>query len=136
MAFADTIKLMPVHARTAEAKGFLPPFLRAMGHMLYLLADTAADEPKITVDEAGLEITHAFQHLQNLAGTDVLSTAARDHLATLQQALTDATVEWGDWDAKTRTKNMRDLVNRAVAISVPLDRELLGLPDSDAGLQL
>lgn len=136
MAFADTIKTIPGHAKTGEAKGFLPPYMRMMGHMLHLLADAASETPVITVDEAQTEIGHASSHWEALTGDEILSTAARDHVKSIGKALEEAIAEWPEWDGPTRTRNMRDLVNRAVGLAVPLDRELLGIPDSDAGFNL
>lgn len=136
MAFTATIAALPGHAKTADAKGFLPPFIRGMGHLLYLLADTAATEPKLTIAEVEEELKDAEAHWTNFNGKDVLSTPARDQLGLLNTAITEALVEWEGWDAATRTRNMRDLVNRAVGFSVTLDRELLGLTDSDAGHNL
>lgn len=136
MAFADTIRTLPVHARTADAKGFLPPYFRAMGHMLHLLADSASTTPVITVDEAATEIADSIVHLEALNHGDVLSSAIIDNINTIKQALSEANAEWDGWDATTRTRNMRDLLSRMVGLAVPLDRELLGLTESDAGLNL
>lgn len=136
MAFADTIRTLPFAGRTANASGFLPPLLRAMGHILYLAACAADANITINAGEGEAELDHAREHWNARANTQAVSTAARDRATAIGTALTEARAEWPNWDRETRTNNLRDLAQRLVQYTADLDRELVGIRDSDPGTTL
>ncbi len=136
MAFAETIANLPYTPRTPMASGFVPPMLRSMGHVLYLLG--CLNDEQVTVsDEEGIgELTHARDHWNARAETPAVSTAAVATAALIRDALTEAVAEFVEWDADTRTANLRDLSNRIMQYTADLDRELVGIRDSDPGSSL
>src|SRR3954471_13556448 len=102
MAFSDTINSIPFTPRTQNGSGFLPPIVRAQGHVLYLLG-VLADED-VTVDEADAlsELTAAEQHFHARAdASETVSTATRGLATLLNTALAEAVAEFPDWDQDT-----------------------------------
>ena len=136
MPFADTIRTLPYVARTPAASGFLPPMLRSMGHVLYLVG-CIADEAVVVTDEDALgELRHAQEHWRARNETPAASTAAHDQARIIATCLTEAIAEYPEWTQDQRVQNLRDLGNRFVAHCAFLDRELVGITDSDPGSSL
>ena len=138
MAFIDDLARLPVHTRQANATGFLPPFTRMAGHLLFVLADCATEEGHrvLTDDEALNELQHAKDHWAARRTDTPLSTATTEVLGHLDSALTSAIAEFAGWDRDTKIRNLRDLGNRVASLTAVLDRELIGFRDSDAGIAL
>lgn len=138
MSFATDIAAIPLTARQTDAKGFLPPIIRATGHLLFVLADAATEEGHriLTDDEALEELTHAKGHWDAITTNEAISTPTKTLITAFGKAVSSAITEFPDWDRNARITNLRDLGNRAAGISAALDRELVGLRDSDAGLSL
>lgn len=140
-SFATVLATIPFAPTQADAKGFLPPLVRALGHMTYVLADCAAAETDATkriLDDprALTELKHAAAHWKASNANDALTATTATAIANLGKALDAAIKEYPDWTNPDRIRNLRDLGNRAAAISAILDRELVGLKDSDAGFSL
>jgi hypothetical protein len=136
MAFADTIRAIPYTPRTQTASGFLPPMLRAMGHILYLTGCLADENMTVSDEEAINELQSATQHWLNRTATTATSTAINERASVIGVAIDEAISEYTSWPEDQRTQNLRDLANRIVAFSCHLDRELVGLTTSDPGSSL
>ena len=136
MAFTDTIRSIPYAARSAQATGYLPPTLRAMGHILYLTGCLADENVTVSDIEAIEELQQAREHWNGRAPTDATSTAINEQTRLIGTALEEAVTEYEGWDDTHRVQNLRDLANRIVGVSCALDRELLGLTGSDPGSSL
>lgn len=134
MTFATDLALLPFAPAKPEATGFLPPIARALGHLLFVLEHVAAERtPALPDDELLGELTHARDHWNVLDANGTLSAATLQTSNHVAAALTSAVDEFNGWDHDTRIRNLRDLAHRLVAFTVVLDRELLGLRNSDAG---
>lgn len=136
MAFTDTIRSIPFAASTPNGRGFLPPMLRGMGHLLYLLGCLADEAMTVTVEQATTELTAAREHWNARTATENVSTATLGIADLLATAIGEAIREYPDWGEDARISNLRDLNHRILAFSASLDRELVGLRDSDAGTAL
>jgi hypothetical protein len=136
MAFTDTLTQLPYTPRTQTASGFLPPMLRGMGHILFLLGCLSDDKVDVTTEEGQQELAHAMEHWNARATPAAVSTAARDRATLLGVALTEAHAEFADWDNDTRITRVTDLSHRILQYSADLDRELVGIRDSDPGTAL
>ena len=136
MAFADTIRSIPFTPRSTTATGFVPPMLRAMGHILYLTGCLADENVTVADEEALNELREAETHWLARAATDATSTAINELASRIGSAIAEARDEYEGWDDTARVQNLRDLANRIVAFSCHLDRELVGLTGSDPGSSL
>lgn len=136
MAFADTLHTLPFTPRTTHASGFLPPLLRAIGHILYALGCLADETVPKTDEEILNELRHARTHWDARTDTEAISTTTRDRATAISQAISEAIEEYPEWDTETRTANIRDFAHRLIQYSADLDRELVGLRDSDPGTSL
>lgn len=136
MAFADTIRQLPFTPTTARARGFLPPIMRGTQHILYLLGCIAEEAMPVTDQQAEQELTHASEHFAAIAQTGFVSNAVADRAALIRTAVNEARTEFPAWNADARIANLRDLANRSAQLCADLDRELVGLRDSDAGSSL
>jgi hypothetical protein len=136
MAYADTIRSLPYAPRTPNASGFVPPMIRAMGHILYLTGCLADENITVTDDQALNELRAALEHWDARSETNAVSTATLARATTIQEALTLAIEEYGSWEERNRLQNVRNLANRIIAYTCDLDRELLGLTGSDPGSSL
>ena len=136
MAFTDTIRALPFTPRTANASGFIPPMLRAMGHILYVLGCLADEAVPKTDEEVLNELRHAQEHWNARATTEAVSTPTRDRAASIGTALTEAIEEYPGWETDARINNLRDLAHRLIQYGADLDRELVGIRDSDPGTSL
>jgi hypothetical protein len=136
MAYTDTIRSLPYAPRTTNASGFVPPMIRAMGHILYVTG-CLADESITKTDEQVLgELLAALEHWDARSETNAVSTATLARATTIHEALTLAIEEYGSWEERNRLQNVRNLANRIIAYTCDLDRELLGLTGSDPGSSL
>lgn len=138
MAFTDTIAQIPFTPSTTNGRGFLPPIVRAQGHVLYLLGNLAdAENHPVTDEEALSELRAAEEHFRARSNPEeTISTGTRAFATLLNTALTEAITEYPGWTPENRLTNLRNLAHRVVAFSAVLDRELAGLTDSDAGSSL
>lgn len=136
MAFTDTIATIPFAPTQQAATGFLPPLVRGMGHVLYLLGCEADEAVTVTPEQATAELTAAREHWNARSETNNVSSLARERSTTLGLAISEALNEYTGWTPDQRTSNLRDLSNRIVAYTAELDRELIGLTGSDAGSSL
>lgn len=136
MAFADTVRGLPYAARTQQGAGFVPPMVRAMGHLLFLAACVNDPDVTVTNEEARTEIGLALEHWIARATPPSVSTASANRAVAIATAITEARDEYEGWDDNARVNNLRDLTNRILQYCADLDRELTGLRDSDAGTAL
>jgi len=135
--FAEHLATIPFTTRSQEAVGFLPPMIRALGHLTFVLAVVAdEDDTSMTDEDILAELDHAIVHWNQIADPETTSVASTTQVNELNRLLALAKTEWPDWEHKDRVKNIRDTANRIVGFTVALDRELVGLRDSDAGSQL
>ena len=137
MTFAEALDAVPLNAQGPDPIGFLPPILRAQGHMAFVLA-VVADEDDTSMTDAQLfeELEHARLHWAAIATTENISATARQSISNLADLFNGLHDEWGAWERADRVKNLRDVANRIVGFGATLDRELIGLTGSDAGTQL
>ncbi len=136
MTFATDLALVPFTARGTTAAGFLPPIMRATGHILFATALAADDRELATEEEILRELTEAEEHWHVIGIHEELSAAANQDVQNLGACITSAKDEFATWTAAAKTSNLRELANRTAAIAARLDRELIGLRDSDPGYQL
>lgn len=139
MAFTDDLAALPIQSNTQDAKGFLPPILRAAGHLLFVLGNAADETIELTEEnETELldELVHAKGHWDAITRNDAISTEATARLDAFGTAFTSAITEFGGWDRQAKLRNTRDLANRIVSFAAAMDRELVGLTDSSAGTVL
>lgn len=136
MTFATDLAALPFRATQPDAKGFVPPLLRASCHLVFATAGSFKPD-MVTTDEVLTELKEAKAFCDGInIDTEALSTAAKDHITGIRALLTSAVGEYAGWDERARTDNLREILNRAVYTGVLLDRELVGLTDSDAGHKL
>lgn len=136
MTFAEDLAALPIHATQPQAAGFLPPLLRAQGHLMLVLVQVADENATPDEDELLTELKDARDHWAAINAGDALSATATTALQNYADCLNDAIDEFQDWETKDRIKNVRDLASRAASLAVVLDRELVGLTDSDGGYNL
>lgn len=145
--FAKLNEKMLYTPKTSEGRGFLPPFLRGLGHLLYALGIADEELPKTksaTADKKATdavkkvkdEITAAMGHLDKIEITDAFSSVARDQLVVFSSTLGALNKEFEGWDRDAQVNNLTSLVNKAFGITAMLDRELIGLRTSDPGSSL
>jgi len=139
MTFATDLAKVPFTATQQNAVGFLPPLMRAAGHLLFVLADCAVaegDTRPLTDDEVAGELKHAKEHWDAIVLDEALSAGTRETLGFIGKCITSANKEFGTWDRDAKIRNLRDLGNRIAGVTATLDRELVGLRGSDPGLTL
>ena len=137
MSFSETISQLPFTPATDHGRGFLPPFMRAGGHLLYLLGrltDTPTRRP--TDNQIRQELDSMNLHFTSFVVPEYMSEQARTHVSNFQSALTALNTEIEEWDMDTKVSNLLQLSNRLLQLMAFLDREALGLRDSDAGQEL
>lgn len=134
--FSDTLRELPFNGRSEQGSGFLPPMIRAMGHLMVLLEYVGDPAHEVTDEEIENELNAAEQHWAARALTENISTTASDRAALINTAIHDARGEFSGWDENTRIANLRDLTHRVVQFTADLDRELVGLAGSDPGTSL
>jgi len=110
--------------------------LRAMGHILYLTGCLADEAIEVTEEQALEELRQTEAHWSVRAETEAVSSAARTQANTILTAISEAIHEYPEWATTDATQNIRDLANRIMAYAAQLDRELVGLPNSDPGSSL
>lgn len=143
MATAKAIKTfkelndkLPYSPQTPNGRGFLPPFLRAVGHLLYGLGRVTDSKEKDKFDFLKVEIKDAVEHFSSLEVNSAFSVKAKENLVGLTEALEAYQREYEGWAEEERLSNMRNLVNKALGIASALDRELIGIRNSDPGSAL
>lgn len=136
MAFTDSISAIPFAPTTNAGTGFLPPLLRALGHILYLTGCIADERVTVTDAEANTELQHAQEHWNARTGHEALSASAAALSSHISDAIGFAITEYPGWDDTHRVSNLRNLSHRILAYSAYLDRELIGLTGSDPGSAL
>lgn len=136
MAFAEDIALIPFAPRGTNAAGFLPPMFRTIGHLMLVLEATAEETIELPDTELQGELDHAWEHWNAIPGDAPISAASRDLIRHYGTALVSARDEFTGWDHDQRIRHIRDLANRTVAVAAALDRELVGITDTDPGYTL
>ncbi len=135
--FDEAIVQLPYNPVTESGRGFLPPFSRAVGHILYLLgrlSDTPTRRP--TDNQIRQEIDSIKVHFGGFFVPDYLSEQAKTHVMNWRIAFDALDTEIAGWDGDTRIANLQKLQNRTIQLFAFLDREVLGLRDSDPGQEL
>jgi len=128
---------MPYSPITDHGRGFLPVFVRSIGHILYLVGrydDTAKSKPTST--KAKEELHGAITHWQQLNLNIGFSAKATEQINMIREILDVASAHIDNWTAKESLENLQIIANRMVQLAANLDREVLGLRDSDAGFNL
>lgn len=136
MAFTDTIRSIPFTPNSVHARGFVPPIIRAMGHILFLTGSLADENVTVAATEAEAELQAAEDHWNARATTPAISEAIATRASTIGTAIHEARSEFASWTEANRLQNIRDLAHRIVGFCADLDRELVGLTDSDPGSSL
>lgn len=134
--FADTIAKLPFTGKTPQGAGFFPPMFRASSHVLFLLSCLDDEDVKVTNKDIIDQLQEALTHWDARAKTPATSTVINDKADLVRQAIAEASTEAEGWDDKTRVKNIRDLAQRIAQHAADLDRELVGLRESDPGTSL
>lgn len=140
--FGDVINAIPFEPRSEEGTGFLPPVIRAMGHILHCVALAT---PRTAVERINAEISAAMGHWNNATLPEGLSSITRQQFESLTEAINMANAQIGDWithngncadGCDCRIARLRNLSNRVISFSSRLDRELMGIRETDPGAQL
>lgn len=135
--FTTVLAGLPFSPATENGRGFLPPIMRTTGHFLYLLgrlSDTPTRRP--TDNQISEELSSIQSHMAEFTIPTYLSEQATSHVSLFKN-LCDMLIEnLIGWDSETRILNLRSLSNRIIQLTASLDREILGLRDSDAGQSL
>ena len=122
---------------TSQGRGFLAPLARTTGHFLYLLgrmSDTVSRRP--TENQITQELESLNEHLSDLVIPDYLSTSTKERMEVFKRGIEIIRNDFLSWGEEERINNLRSFCNRIIQIQVHLDREILGLTDSDAGQSL
>lgn len=134
--FATVLQTLPTYALTDYGRGFLPLILRGYGHILYLAGRQAESPTRKPTDSETLdEFNCAIAHL-SLVDVSNLSTASS---LTIEQAVhlfERAADEFSQWSNAERETNYVSLANALIGVMAKLDREFLGLNNSDIGASL
>lgn len=136
MAFTETLARLPHTATTPNGRGFLPPLIRAMGHILYLRGCIADPDVTVTTDNALTELNAALEHWRSRVNTPGLSTTTTTYATDIEQLLVDAIYEYHGWTEEARGENIRAIADRLAQFCTAMDREYAGIRDSDAGTTL
>jgi hypothetical protein len=136
MPFTDTIAELPFTPRTPTASGFLPPMVRGMNHIVYLIGCMADEKVTVTPEEAIEELKHAQEHWNARTETQAVSTDSVTRATTIGRGIGEAITEFADWNEEQRITNLRNLTHRILQYTAELDRELVGIRDSDPGSSL
>jgi len=135
--FSDALGGIPYNPTTTNGSGLLPVYLRTLNHLVFLLSSLAGENIIITDEEALRELLDAKTHWGERSGLPPISTTASETLDAFGGLLDAAYAEYTSWpDIETKTTNVRDLVNRASALGAVLDREFIGIRQSDPGYSL
>jgi hypothetical protein len=136
--FVTTLHRMVIPSTQANATGLIGPLMRAMGHLLYALAASAATPPTATPEEIKDEINAAAAHLLGTTNIseDCLSNEIIVALDTIQETTNHANVLWDNWEDNVKKENLILLINAYMSVATKLDRELAGITDSDPGSSL
>lgn len=136
---------IPHTTTTDHGRGFLPLFVRAMAHALFVIGARLHEWP-MTVELATAELREGRDHIDHVitaTPTGLLSDEAiraiaswRDHLTSIIDGLT--AVETADPETKVQTlltQEIQKFTTNTFALCQVLDDELLGLRGdaSDAG---
>lgn len=142
-SFATISAEIGYNPKTSEGTGFLPPLLRTLAHLAYALGitedvpkDANATVLKEVADKTQQEIKDAMTHLDKVEISENFSSIAQTQLKTFSKALAALNAEFSGWDRDTQVANLTTLIHRSFGISAMLDRELIGLRNSDAGSSL
>lgn len=133
--FTSVVDSFPYAPTTDEGRGFLPILSRASGHILYLVA-RYSEKSKPTNVKALEELNEAKAHWDYLVIDNSLSEKAKGEIGIITNALNLAISEISSWESKDAELNLSKLANRITQLMANLDREVLGLRESDAGLTL
>ena len=135
--FEEAIATIPFTPSTEQGRGYLPPFMRAGGHLLYLLgrlSDTPTRRP--TDNQVRSELDSLKLHFDNFIVPDYMSNRAKELTQNWRNAFDALDTEILGWEQDTRITNLQMLENRLMAVVSFMDREILGIQNSDPGNQL
>lgn len=143
-AFAILNQQMVYNPKTSEGSGFLPPLLRSLTHITYALGIAEDELPKTSttsktnevMKKVQAEIEAAIGHFDKVEINDAFSQTATEQLKIFHKTLNALNKEFGDWDRDTQITNLTSLINKLLGVGAMLDRELLGMRDSDPGSNL
>jgi hypothetical protein len=139
MTFREAIAAIPFQSEQPNATGLLAPITRATGHIMYVIATLADTAYELSDEEAVTELGHATTHLTRTIATAEqapISTRSRSLIAAWVNAVAAAMVEYNDWPADERGRNLKDLADRSAALAAHFDFEFAGLSGSDPGRSL
>lgn len=134
--FADISKSLPFRATTKEGRGFLPPFLRAMNHFLTIMQFVEESKKKDKMPFVIEELKEAVTHITAINVGPFLSSTAKETLINFGKLAQTAHVEASSWTEDQIVENCKILMDRGAMVASMLDRELIGLSDSDPGSQI
>lgn len=134
--FVETIEKIEYRPTSQQGTGFLPPIVRGSLHVLFLMAAINDEKIEVSQEDAITELTAARDHFNSRMFVTSVSGVTLGKVDTLAMAIEEAITEYKDWDDKVRTKNLQDLSNRIVQVASDLDRELIGIRESDPGTQI
>ena len=137
MAFEQSIQELTFTPATENGRGFLPAIMRASGHFLYILgrlSDTPTRRP--TDNQIRAEIDAVKLHFADMTVPDYMSSSAHTQITNWRAAFNDLDEEIIGWDNDVRISNLQMLTNRTMQLRANLDREILGIRESDPGQSL
>lgn len=135
-----TLNAIPYAPRQEQAKGFIAPLVRSIGHILYLVGAYNEERYTLTDEEAQKELTDAADHLATtlVSDTPLISGTAKSYISALGDALAHATVGWASFTDDQKATLIRNLANRAAGAASYYDTEFAGLTaaETDPGSAL
>lgn len=142
--FTVSLEKIVYNPKTSEGKGFLPPLLRTLVHLAYGLGiaddelpkDAADKKNDVVIKKVKEEITEAINHCNQVEISKNFSTVGQDQMKAFLETLNALNAEFETWDRDTKVNNIQSLFNKGFGIMAMLDRELIGLRDSDPGSSL
>ena len=135
-ATTTDITTIPYAPRQEQAKGFLAPLIRMMGHVLYL----AAAHTTLTPEEAKKELEDAAAHIDAslVTNSPMVSGTAKSYIKILHNHLIATAGAWEAYTEEQRTTNLSAVANRTAGAASYFDIEFAGLTadETDPGSSL
>src|SRR3990167_7011955 len=130
--FAEISTQLQFHPERVVERGFFPPLIKGIYHLLYALGRLSDSRAENTAF-ADREIVAALEHFQRiLSVNEIASTAMRTKLQPFVDISLSLNREFPTWNKTQRITNLRRFSNILMQLLSDLDREIFGFA-SDPG---
>lgn len=135
--FDDIINGLAFSPSTEQGRGFMAPIMRTAGHILNLVISVGEDTWDISEDDIRQDIVDTKAHWDTIDTGDIhFSTAANEYRDGITNSFAALEAQFMEWTPEERINRLRNLANRITQYGAMLDREVLGIRNSDAGSSL